>query len=255
MENTKSAISFENSTFIEAVRGALFERAKACSKDGETISAEWQKTIESFCGQLYCENGAVFTNEGARAYCEIFGLSAEEFIERIANNDATARRYCAQKALLKFSFIIQALAGATDDNLTAYARRFHKKTLCDAHTHNFARVVLRLSGAENAAVNAADLKAGLGYKWGLNRAVTMADISELPEYQASTTNTQNGQINSILQCFTDSRITKRDADGNKVVYEGRRAVQADTDTIEIDPRFIAVLASIGKWKQINSNRF
>lgn len=255
MKNTKSAISFENSTFIEAVRDALEKRASACAKDGKTISDEWRKTIESFCGSLYCENGRTFTNEGARIYCEIFGITAEEFIRRVGCNDATARRYCAQKALLKFSFILQALAGATDSNLTAYARRFRKYTLCDAHTHNFARAALRLSGVESTAVNAADLKAGLGYKWGLNRAVTMADISELPEYQSSTTNTQNGQINSILQAFTDSRITKRDADGKKIVYEGRRAVQANTDTIEIDPRFVAVLASIGGWKQINSNRF
>lgn len=256
MNEINNNINAFGEEFTAAARAALIARAKLCAKDGKP-SSEWKKTIESICGDLYCINGAEYFRAGAEIYCECFNISADEFISRMSNNDSSARRYCAQKALLKFSFILQALAGATDESLTYYSRRYHKHSLCDGYTHNWTLAALRLT-QEKGETSALDLKTGLGYKWRLNRDVNSLNSKEIenaPECGASTTNTQAGQIHSILQAFTDSIIMKEDKKtGEYIVYDERRAIQSDSDILIIDPRFLAVLASIGGWSKHDSKR-
>ena len=188
-------------------------------------------------------------------------MSIEDFANRITESNKKSARYCAQKALLKFAFLLQALAGATDEQLTAYSRKYGKTTLCDAHTHNIARIIIRKAeqaAAANGAFSAADLKDGLGYRELLKESnVSTKDVEkalgELPDYRESTINTQMGQWNSIFQAFTDFKVKNKDGK----LIEGRRAVQKE-DTVFLDPRFVAMLMQINgggyEFRRIDSRR-
>lgn len=250
-------------TILEAVRKACAHRKAAAlllTSDKEKCATAWEKTESAFSTSLYCQNGGEYAAEGIKIYCDIFGISVEEFAARIAITDKKSAHYCAQKALLKFAFILQALAGATDTELTAYSAQYGKESLCDAHTHNIARIILKQAekaAEHNGAFSAADLKEGLGYREFMRGTTDTAAVAEalkeLPDYGVSTINTQMGQINSIMQAFTECKVYNKKGEE----CTGRRAIQK-TDSVIIDPRFVAMLAQINgsgyEWKRIDSRR-
>ena len=257
-------IIMNNAQILAAVASAIETRkeaALAITSDKQKAEKAWDTTRAAFTTSLYCTEGGEYAAEGIRIYCECFNLSVEDFCNRIAESNKKHERFCAQKALLKFAFLLQALAGATDENLTAYSRKYGKETLCDAHTHNIARIIIKKAeqaAAANGAFKAADLKNGLGYRELLKESnISTEDIEkalgELPDYNCSTVNTQMGQWNSIIQAFTDSKVKNKDGK----LIEGRRAVQKE-DTVFLDPRFVAMLQQINgsgyEFRRIDSRR-